>query len=183
MRRFLIGVLAVVGGLTILGSVVGFVLHRYVGDGSTTGLVLGPDGNAAVGAPVFLDRGTSAIERFVTDSQGRFSLPLEEREIRRAKWLICVPGGIPMVRHADGDGFQIGPSTHGFTPHTAGSPVFIRSYGWLGPVPRECPRPTDSAGWRFPPGTGHRPDAFTITEPDWESFTKVNSSGASSNTR
>jgi hypothetical protein len=167
MKRLLTVILAVVGALTILGSVVGFVMHRYVGDGSTNGVVLGPDGKPAMGAPIFLDRGTSAIERFVTDSQGRFSLPLDKSEIRRAKWLICVPGGIPMVAYADRDGFQIGPTTYSFTRQTSASPVFIRSYGWLGPVPRECPRPTDSAGWRFPPGTGHRPDAFSITEPDW----------------
>lgn len=76
MRRALIGILAVIGGFTVLGTLVGFVMHRYVGEGSTAGIVLGPDNKPAVGAPVFLDRGDATIERFVTDSQGRFSLAL-----------------------------------------------------------------------------------------------------------
>src|SRR5258706_6523899 len=99
MRRSLINLLAIVGSLALVGSLAGFVLHHYAG-ASASGIVLGPDNKPAVGAPVFLDRGTGAIERYLTDSQGRFSLPVEGRDLRRAKWLICVPGGVPMVRHA-----------------------------------------------------------------------------------
>lgn len=124
MRRALIGILAVIGGFTVLGTLVGFVMHRYIAEGSTTGIVLGPDNKPAVGAPVFLDRGDATIERFVTDSQGRFSLKLQGREARRAKWLICVPGGIPMVGYSGADGFQIGPTTYGFTAQPAGKPTF-----------------------------------------------------------
>lgn len=168
MRRALIGILAVIGGFTVLGTLVGFVMHRYIAEGSTTGIVLGPDNKPAVGAPVFLDRGDATIERFVTDSQGRFSLKLQGREARRAKWLICVPGGIPTVGYSGGDGFQIGPTTYGFTAQPAGKPTFIRTYGWLAPVPRECPPALDSIGWRYSPGSGHGPFELSISEPDWK---------------
>jgi hypothetical protein len=171
MRRNLINLLAVVGGVALTGSLAGFVLHHYA-DAGASGIVLGPYNKPAVGAPVFLDRGTGAIERYLTDSQGRFSLPVEGRELRRAKWLICVPGGVPMVRYADGDedGIRIGPTTYAFTGQPADKPAFIRSYGWLAPVPRECPPALDSVVWRYPPQAGKDPRAASLTEPAWSRY-------------
>jgi hypothetical protein len=168
MRRGLINLLAVVGGLTLLSTLAGFVLHRY--EAPATGIVLGPDEKPTVGAPVFLDRGTASIERYLTDSQGRFSLPIEGRELRRARWLICVPGGIPMVGYADEDGIQLGATTYQFTQYLPGTPSFIRARGWLGPVPRECPPATDSVVWRYPTSAGKDPRAASVTEPDWSRY-------------
>jgi hypothetical protein len=172
MRRGLINLLAVIGGVTLLSTVAGFVLHRYADTGAA-GIVLGPDNKQpAVGAPVFLDRGAGSIERYVTDSRGRFSLPIAGREVRRAKWMICVPGGLPMVAYNDGnaDGIKLGATTYGFTRHSLGEPVFMRAYGWIGPVPRECPPPTDSVVWRYPPSSGKDPRAGSLSEPDWSQY-------------
>jgi len=168
MRRGLINLLAVVGGLTLLSALAGFVLHRY--EAPASGIVLGPDNKPAVGAPVFLDRGTASIERYLTDSRGRFSLPVEARELRRATWLICVPGGTPMVGYAEEDGIQLGAMTYQFTQYRPGTPTFIRARGWLGPMPRECPPATDSVGWRYPPSTGKHPDAWSPNEPEWSRY-------------
>jgi len=168
MRRGLINLLAVLGGLTLLSALAGFVLHRY--EAPASGIVLGPDNKPAVGAPVFLDRGTASIERYLTDSLGRFSLPIEGRELRRATWLICVPGGTPMVGYAEEDGIQLGATTYQFTQYRPGTPTFIRGRGWLGPVPRECPPTTDSVGWRYPPSAGKPPDAWSPNEPDWSRY-------------
>lgn len=171
MRRNLINLLAVVGAVSLLGSLAGFVLHHYA-DAGASGIVLGPDSKPAVGAPVFLDRGTGAIERYLTDSRGRFSLPVEGRELRRAKWLICVPGGMPMVGYADGDedGVHLGSTTYAFTEQPAGRPAFIRGFGWSAPVPRECPLALDSVVWRYPPQAGKGPRAASRTEPDWSRY-------------
>jgi hypothetical protein len=169
MRRTLFNLLALIGGLSLLGSLAGFVLHRYA-NASATGIVLGPDKKPAVGAAVFLDRGNGSIERYLTDSRGRFSLPVEGREVRRAKWLICVPGGIPIVDDADRDGMQFGATTYSFTRQLPGTPAFIRTYGWLGPMPRECPPALDSVVWRYPPSAGKDPRAGALTEPDWNRY-------------
>lgn len=167
--RGVVNVLAVVGGLTLLSSAAGFVLSRYA-DGTGTGVVLGPGNKPLAGAPVFLDRGSSAIERYVTDAQGRFALPVEKHEWPRAQWLICAPGGIPMVDQVGGTGIKLGPTTYGFTPQKPGEGAFIRSYGWHGPVPRECPRASDSTGWRYPASAGKHPSAFSLLEPDWAAY-------------
>ena len=169
MRRTLFNLLAVIGGVTLLGTLGGFVLHRYA-NARATGIVLGPDNKPAVGAPVFLDRGTGSIERYLTDSRGRFSLPVEGREAGRAKWLICVPGGIPIVDYGDEDGIQLGPTTYSFARQIPGTPALIRAYGWLGPVPRECPPALDSVVWRYPARAGKDPRAGSLTEPDWNRY-------------
>jgi hypothetical protein len=166
MRRTLLNLLAIVGGVTLLGSLAGFVLHRFA-DGAATGIVLGPDHKPASGAPVFLDRGTGSIERYATDSRGRFSLPVEDRELGRAQWLICPAGGVPTVGHADGNGFHLGLTTYSFARQLPGRAAFIRGYGWLGPVPRECPPALDSVVWRYPPSSGKDPRVGSLTEPDW----------------
>jgi hypothetical protein len=171
MRRMLINMLAVVGGLTLLGSLVSFTVHHYVSDGSASGIVLGSGDAPAVGAPVFLNRGNGAIERYVTDSKGRFILPLKEHELYRATWLICVPGGIPMVGRRDREGFQIGPTTYGFTKLTTKA-VHIRSAGWLGPMPRECPPARDSIGWRIPVELGKDWYRVSQSEPEWNTPSK-----------
>jgi hypothetical protein len=169
MRRIVINLLAVVGGATLLSTLAGFVLHRYEDKGAT-GIVLGPDRKPAVGVPVFLDRGTASIERYLTDSLGQFSLPVEAPELYRSRWLICVPGGIPMVAYANQDRNKLGSTTYEFARYVPGTPTFIRAHGWLGPMPRECPPATDSVGWRYPPSSGKDPHAWSPTEPDWNQY-------------
>lgn len=163
MKRLVINALAVIGGLTLLGAASGFVIRRVAN--KTTGIVLGPDDKPLSRVPVFLDRGGWAIERYVTDDAGAFALPIESREVRRAIWLICAPGGIPMV--GDRDEGQIGATTYGYTRLADSTWGFYRARGWRGPIPRECPTGTDTVGWRYPSSAGKPKDAFTTTEPEW----------------
>jgi hypothetical protein len=168
MRRALINVLAVIGGLAVLASTFDFVVRR-TGYDDVTGVVRGPGANHVAGIPVFLDRGQGDIQRFVTDAEGRFHLPVERREIRRAMWLICVPGGVPMVGHREDN--QIGPTTYEFTRQPAGQLGHVRPYGWAGPIPRECA--ADSTWiWRYPQGSGRSPGEASYTEPDWTLYGK-----------
>ncbi len=163
MRRPIVNALALIGALTLLTAVTGFVIRRLAGEG--TGIVLGPDDKPLAHVSVFLDRGGSAIERYVTDTAGAYSLPLTRTELRRAVWLICAPGGIPMVGQRGEN--QAGPATYGFTHLPDSTWHFYRSSGWRGPIPRECPRGTDTVGWRYPASAGKPESAFTATEPDW----------------
>jgi hypothetical protein len=163
MRRILINTLAVIGALTVLGVMSGFIIRR-VAD-KTTGIVLGPDDRPLARVPVFLDRGRSAIERYLTDDRGAFTFQLEPREVRRSTWLICAPRGIPMVSSRN-DG-QIGPTTYGYTSWADSTWGFYRASGWRGPIPRECPRATDAIGWRYPSSAGKPKAAVTTTEPEW----------------
>lgn len=126
--------LAGIGGMTLLGQLLFLVMHPFFD--SAIGTVEGPGGGPAVGAPVFLDRGHGTIERYVTDSAGRFTFALETHEIRWAQWLLCVPGGIPMVGSRDFQ--QLGPTHYGYTAQEPGRPAEVRAFGWRGPIPREC---------------------------------------------
>jgi hypothetical protein len=163
MRRILINTLAVIGALTVLGAVTGFIIRRVAN--TATGIVLGPDRKPLARVPVFLDRGSLAIERYLTDDRGAFAFHLEPHEIRRSMWLICAPHGIPSV-DSRGDG-QIGPTTYFYTRWADNTWGFYRATGWRGPIPRECPSGTDTVGWRYPPSAGKLKDAFTTTEPEW----------------
>ena len=162
MRRFAVNALATVGALTIVGLLTGLVARAMAG--SEIGVVTGPDRKPLPRVPVFLDRGTSAIERYVTDGRGEFTFPLEARELRRAVWLICVRGAIPMVGRRDG---LAGPTRYLYTPLADSTWGFYRANGWRGPIPRECPRGTDTIGWRYPASAGMPKDAVTATEPVW----------------
>ncbi|MCR4341235.1 MAG: hypothetical protein NUW01_15265 [Gemmatimonadaceae bacterium] len=169
LKAFTFRALAVIGALTLLlwG---GGAAARYLTRSGPMGVVRGEGEVPVAGLPVFLDRGGSAIERYVTDSAGRFFLPLEEREFRRAVWLICAPGQIPMVGSRSPG--LIGPSTYGLTPYPEGPEgkgwSFYRGFGWRGPIPRECPPGRDSMGWRYPASAGKDPNAFTLVEPEWD---------------
>lgn len=163
MRRFLVNGLAVVGVLTLFGIATSFVIRNVAGDG--TGIVLGADQKPLAAVPVFLDRGGMAIERVVTDSAGRFQFQLEPREWRRAVWLICAPGAIPMIGSRD-DG-EAGPTSYGYTALTGSTFNWYRANGWRGPIPRACPNGTDSLGRRYPSSAGLPRDAISPVEPQW----------------
>lgn len=163
MRRVIIYVLAAVGMFTLVSAVVGLGMRQLAG--RATGVVLGLDERPLAQVPVFLDRGSVAIERFVTDSDGAFTLALAPGETRSAVWLICAPGAIPMVgRRGE---HQYGPTTYGYTQRRDSTWGSYRANGWRGPIPRECPRGTDTLGWRYPPTAGKSKDAITTAEPDW----------------
>ena len=163
MRRLFINILAAIGALTVLSVVLGFAVRAFAS--GRTGVVLGRDGKPLAHVPVFLDRGSSAIERYLTDSAGTFTLLLASREIRRANWLICAPGAVPMMDSRDDN--QVGPVTYEYTALSDSTYGEYRAFGWRGPIPRECPRATDTMGWRYPPSAGKPKYAFTTTEPEW----------------
>lgn len=165
MRRVLFNVLAGIGALTVAGAATGFAV-RSIADSGASGVVLGLNDQPLAAVPVYLDRGSVAIERFVTDADGRFYLPLEAREHNRATWLICAPGGIPMV--GTHRARSVGPTTYLYTALADSTWGFYRANGWRGPVPRACPAGTDSMGWRYPASAGRHPSAFTTQEPDWD---------------
>lgn len=165
MKRALVNALAVVGALTLLGSVLAQI-PEWAYEGAT-GIVMGPNDTPAAKVPVFLNRGDGMIERFLTDSIGRFSLPIEYANLERAVWLICVPGGIPAVGHRERG--TVGPATYGYSTLTPGSLWPAHAFGWNGPIPRGCA--ADSTyRWRFPPEAGKPPLAATAIEPDWDSY-------------
>jgi len=153
-----------VGALTLLLWGIGAASRAFTRSGPT-GTLVGAGDRPVGGVPVFLDRGGNAIERYVTDSAGRFFLPLKQREFRRAAWLICAPGQIPMVGYRSPG--QIGATTYGLTVLSEKEWSFYRASGWRGPIPRECPPGKDSMGWRYPALAGKDPSAFTLVEPDW----------------
>ena len=173
MRRLVVNALAFIGGLTVLASLAGFTLRHFVTDGGATGIVLGADAKPVAGVPIFLNRGNAAIERYVTDARGRFALPLRnDYERRRATWLICAPGAIPMVGLIDGDSFQIGPTTYTPGKLSGINGAHIRTSGWLGPIPRECPPALDSVGWRILSNLDQNSYRVSTVEPDWNSVVK-----------
>ena len=163
MKRLIINLLAVIGTLAVVGTLTGAALRALAGPDHV--IVLGAKGKPLPNAPVFLDRGSMAIERYVTDSAGRLRFELTTGELRRATWLVCAPGAIPMVGTRDDD--QAGPTTYSFTALHDSSWGWYRANGWRGPIPRECPRGTDSLGWRYPASSGKPKEAITFTEPTW----------------
>jgi hypothetical protein len=160
--------LALTGALSVFGSLAQFVIAR-VGEHTAVIEVEGPGGGPAVGAPVFLDRGDAIIERYITDSTGHLHLPLQRREYSGARYLICVPGGIPMVGRRDET--QVGVSTYQYTASNPRAPWNLHAYGWRGPTPRECPATDPKFYWRPPNGEKW---AVVSEEPNW-SGTKLTS--------
>jgi hypothetical protein len=163
MKRLFVNGLAVIGALTVLGLLSGVVVRIVAGDGHV--VVTGPDERPLPNVPIFLDRGSMAIERYVSDSAGALEFPLTARELQRAVWLICAPGAIPMVGMREPR--QAGPTTYGYARQSVSTQVWYRAHGWRGPIPRECPPVTDSIGWRYPASSGKHKDAMTYTEPIW----------------
>lgn len=157
-------ILASVGAATLV-VLLSNVAVAWTYEGAT-GVVEGPDGTPLTGVPVFLDRRRSQIERFVTDSTGRFALPLRREELGAAVWLICAPGGVPMLG-TRGLG-QIGPTHYGYTPMPPDGGWVARPRGWAGPMPRECPQTADPAYRWHRSWPGAQPwEEVSREEPDW----------------
>jgi hypothetical protein len=139
--------LVLVGALALLVVSAGYAT-KLAFRGSPTGVVHGPNDEPLAGVPVFLDRGEGAIERYTTDSAGAFALPLERDQWRAAVWLICAPGGTPMVGR--GDERSMGPINYGSNALPGATFGFYRASGWRRPIPPECP-PDDRAPMRGSP--------------------------------
>ncbi len=163
MKRLLVTGLALIGALTVIGLLTGAVVRQLAGGNHV--VVTGANNRPLPNVPIFLDRGSMAIERYVSDSTGALKFPLSRQEFQRAVWLICAPGAIPMVGTREGS--QAGPTTYGHTPLADSTWGWYRANGWRGPIPRECPHGTDSLGWRYPASSGRSKDAITYSEPVW----------------
>ena len=163
MKRILVNGLPVIGAFAVVGMLLGVIIQTAVGHDQV--VVTGPDDQPLAHVPVFLDRGSMAIERFETDVAGRLRFDLSGRELARATWLICAPGAIPMVGMRDG--VQAGPTTYGYTRLSDSTYGWYRAQGWRGPIPRECPAGTDRLGWRYPAWSGKPKEAISFTEPVW----------------
>ena len=159
--------LAGIGAVSLLTVAGGWTMHRFA-PVMVVGRAVTFDKRPLAGAAVFLDRGSSMIERYSTDSAGEFRLPLFPREPHRATWLICAPGmqeriGKPALDHLTAMPFYI----FEMAPAQANAHGTYRQQGWKGPIPRECPQAVDPMGWRYPASSGKDDGAYSITEPDW----------------
>ena len=159
MRRFVINSLAVVGALTVLGGLAGFVARTVQRD--VFGTVVNANGQPLSDVAVFVDRGHATIEHFVTDAHGQIRLPLPDRDLLSAVWLICVPGAVPIIDRQDPH--ERRSVTYSFSRLSGSTYDVYRAEGWRGPIPRECPASKEEPYlWAYP-GVG----TVYYTEPIW----------------
>jgi len=159
--------LAIIGALAVLSALVG-VWRAHVGPPVASGTVAYEGGRPAVGVPIFLDRG-SVIERYVTDSLGRFRLPLA-RSGRGEAWLMCPDDALPSVGYAGefgGGDVRYTLNTHDVHP---GERVPIRGFGWSAPVPRECRLADSATYWRGPVDSAGAVVSVQPQEPEWSTY-------------
>lgn len=167
--RKIVTLLAAVGTLSLLVGVIGWV-WKPSGYVMVHGNVVDAREHPLPRLSIYLDRGTNLIERYESDSAGRFELPLFPREPYRATWLICAPGAIPMVGKPDVANMGNAYFTYQATALPDSVWRFYRSSGWSGPIPRECPLGVGEAGWRYPASAGKDWGAVSATEPDWVKY-------------
>lgn len=162
-----IGICAAV--LAVLWSL-GFV--RRVPDFLTFEIVaLDTNETPVPSATVFVDIGGPALERIVADSTGTAKLFITRQDFRHAIWLICAPGFVPGVGKSiidDSPG-----AIHHLVRESINSQPSVRSSGWHGPMPRECPQFVDSVGWFTSPAKKDSSWRELVRqEPDWARVTK-----------
>jgi hypothetical protein len=164
-RRNIINILAVVGALSLLGT--GVRIVQALARDSHFPISLRDDAGAPIRrAAIFIDRGDEAVERFAVDSTGTASILLTERERRHTVWLICAPGFQTVVGRMVYDGSSGVDYT--LSRDSVGATPFIRTKGWRGPMPRECPQAVDSVGWYVRPmKPGETGREYILTEPNW----------------
>lgn len=138
-RRFRL----IVAGVAVLGLMgasrmaITAATHQPPETGAA-GLVIGPTNVPAVGAPVFVDRGSGAIERLTTDTAGVFRVPRRVFAHERPVLMICVPGAVPFLARVDEDFTAPEPYPVMALPPNANVEPGIRSGGWTRAIPREC---------------------------------------------
>ena len=164
VRRMTVQFLALYGAWVVTGQALNaFMRWRYPG---ANGSVVRSDGSPIRGVGVFLDRGSGSLERYETDSLGRFHLPISELERRHAQWLMCAPGMSPIIGNERE--LQLGSTRYGSGTFVADFPQSIRSSGWRGPYPRECPGTPDETTWRLPRWMHRSRSAVSLVEPQWK---------------
>jgi hypothetical protein len=166
----LIRVFAVIGALTVLTSAIGIVSswHAHSRPPFARGTVTYANGQPAAQVPVFLDRG-AVIERYTTDSVGRYRLPLA-RAGRGEAWLICPRNALPSVGYVG----QYGGSNMTLTLNTRdlplGARMAVRGFGWSAPIPRECIHADSTTYWRGPVDSVGGAVSVELREPDWSTY-------------
>lgn len=137
MPRLVVTGLAMVGLMIVGRMALNVAIHRPPGPGPS-GLVFGPDNRPAVGAPVFIDRGSGEIERLTTDASGVFRVARGRPGAQPPLLMICVPGAGPYVGRVDE--YIITPEHYRVMalPPRASVEPGIRAFGWQQPIPREC---------------------------------------------
>lgn len=112
-------------------------------------------GLAIVGAVYLLGSGSRAMRRSAPDLGVRVVLQDHSRRPIRSASVAGGGGGEDVVEYRfsllgdNGSGSQ-----------------FVRSKGWYGPIPRECPQPADSVGW-YAAVPGVTDLGIVYAEPDW----------------
>jgi hypothetical protein len=166
----IVNTLAIIGAVSVLTAAGRWTLQR-LSPVIVVGRAVTPDQRPIAGAAVFLDRGSSTIERYSVDAAGEFRLPLFPREPHRATWLICAPGMQERIGKPELDHLVTMPLyIYEMVPAQANAHGYYRQLGWKGPIPRECPQAVDSMGWRYPASAGKDPGAYSVTEPDWARY-------------
>lgn len=163
MRKLFVYGLAIVGAVYLLGTG-SRAMRRFAPDPGVRVVLQDHSRRPIRSASVFVDIGRGAIDRFVVDSSGIVLLPLTPGERRNMRLLICAPGFLSTAY--GGGGEDLVESRFSLLDDNGSGSRFVRSNGWYGPIPRECPQPADSVGWYAAvPGVADR--AIRYAEPDW----------------
>lgn len=165
MRKIVVNCLAIFGGLVLLS---GALNYRRPSKGPRPFDFVAQDSLQVpiLSAVVFVDVGEQAIERIVPDSTGTARLLIASRNLPHMRWLICAPGYSPRagtIPFGESPGLIAD-----MTPATGDSRPYVRSHGWHGPIPRECPQLVDSTGWyTMPLRPDHEYRPMVWQEPEW----------------
>lgn len=163
MRRVPIYLLAAVGVWHVVGLAKD-VVRKPGPDHGVRVLLRDSAGMPLRTGSVFVDRGRGAIDRFTADSSGVAVLPVSPLERAGIRLLICVPAFLPFS--AINGGADVAEYEVQLMRDDGQGSRFVRSNGWYGPIPRECPNPADSVGWLVP-RAGMRNGAIVYDEPEW----------------
>ena len=162
-----IRLLAIIGALAVLSALVGF-WRAQVGSPSASGTIAYESGRPAVGVPIFLDRG-HVIERYVTNSQGHYRLPLAWHG-RGEAWLICPHDALPSVGYTGKFGGADVHHTLNTRDVRSGDRVSMRGFGWSAPIPRECRLVDPATFWRGPVDSAGAIASAQPQEPEWSTY-------------
>lgn len=162
-----IRLLAIIGALAVLSALVGF-WREQVGSPFASGTVTYESGEPAAGVPIFLDRG-HVIERYVTNSQGHYRLPLA-RHGRGEAWLICPQDALPSVGYRGKFGGADVHHTLNTRDVRDGDRASMRGFGWSAPIPRECRLVDATTYWRGPVDSASAIASAQPQEPEWSMY-------------
>ena len=167
LATVVVRLLAIIGAISLLGALLGF-WRTHAGPPVASGTIRYEDGRPAAGVPIFLERG-QVIERYVTDSLGRYRLPLA-RHGRGEAWLICPHDALPSVGYVRRGGGRNAHHTLNTRDVRPGERVPTRGFGWPGPVPRECRFVDTTTYWRGPVDSAGAMVRAVPQEPEWSTY-------------